>query len=356
MTPRTLVVSDLHIGASDGLSVVERPAALAALLGAIDGCERLVLLGDLIELKDSDPWRSMDVARPILQAIGARAGADRQIVYLPGNHDRALIGRWIAAQGAALRTETPVPPDAGRTLATVLEWLAPARVEVRYPGVWLSELIWAHHGHYLNYYLEPHQGYGLLRRERTGRPRHGAAPAAEGSGPDPRLTPSDFEVMFAHHRLHVPARTSTPREPVPDPSIVMQRPWHARLHEHILSPRISPVVANMLGRQMRRHAIPAVVYAAHDLGVRSSYLLFGHVHRRGPIAGDWLQEWRLDETEVLNTGSWRFEPVLVQRSLPPHPYWPGGAILIDEQGTPRTLGLLDDLTAEQLTVRHRRRP
>jgi hypothetical protein len=42
---RTLVISDLHLGSRNGVDVLRRPAARDALLEALDGVDRLVLLG-----------------------------------------------------------------------------------------------------------------------------------------------------------------------------------------------------------------------------------------------------------------------------------------------------------------------
>jgi hypothetical protein len=38
----------------------------------------------------------------------------------------------------------------------------------------------------------------------------------------------------------------------------------------------------------------------------------------------------------------------VDRASAPHPYWPGGAIVLDDGQPPRCVGLLDDVGAEQL--------
>ena len=35
--------------------------------------------------------------------------------------------------------------------------------EVRYPGVWLSEGVWATHGHYLDRHLLPEAAFGIAR-------------------------------------------------------------------------------------------------------------------------------------------------------------------------------------------------
>jgi hypothetical protein len=51
---------------------------------------------------------------------------------------------------------------------------------------------------------------------------------------------------------------------------------------------------------------------------------------------------------MANAGSWLYEPLLLHRASPPHPYWPGGAIVIEDDGEPRAVGLLDGLDASAL--------
>jgi hypothetical protein len=43
-----------------------------------------------------------------------------------------------------------------------------------------------------------------------------------------------------------------------------------------------------------------------------------------------------------------YEPRLVHRAKPPHPYWPGGAVVLDDGQDPRAIGLLDDVDASLL--------
>ena len=47
---RSLVISDLHLGSRMQRDVLVRPPALERLLDALDGVDRLVLLGDTVEL------------------------------------------------------------------------------------------------------------------------------------------------------------------------------------------------------------------------------------------------------------------------------------------------------------------
>src|SRR5437764_1277290 len=85
-------------------------------------------------------------------------------------------------------------------------------------------------------------------------------------------------------------------------------------------------------RWMRRASIPALARVVHRLGVDADWVIFGHVHRCGPVAGDDPQRWRSPggRPRIANTGAWVYEPLLVHRATPPHPYWPGGAIMLEE--------------------------
>jgi hypothetical protein len=122
---------------------------------------------------------------------------------------------------------------------------------------------------------------------------------------------------------------------------------------HLLRRPLAPVNSRLLGLQMRRAAIPAFSRVVQRLGVNAEWAIFGHVHRLGPLADDDPAEWEgpSGRPRVLNTGSWLYEPVLLHRAAPPHPYWPGGAVLIDGDQPPRAIGLLDDLSREELQGR-----
>ena len=87
-----------------------------------------------------------------------------------------------------------------------------------------------------------------------------------------------------------------------------------------------------------------------EIGVDADHVVFGHVHRLGPLAADDPDDWhgRERRPKIANTGSWLYEPLLVHHAQPPHPYWPGGAIVIDDGAEPRAVGLLDDLPASAL--------
>ena len=107
--------------------------------------------------------------------------------------------------------------------------------------------------------------------------------------------------------------------------------------------RVAPVAAGALGAQMRRAAIPALAQVVANLGVNAHTVVFGHVHRLGPRDGDDPAEWSGagGGPRILNTGCWVHEPLLLSGAAPPHPYWPGGAVVSGDGGAPRAVSLLD---------------
>ena len=317
---RTLVISDLHLGQGGGISVLTRPRPLAALLAALDDHDRLVLLGDTVELQESHPTQSFPIAEPVLRKIAWRLGPGKQLLLLPGNHDHGLVRDWARAAGSALARESRVPPDSIPLLQRIVSWLAPAQVQVHYPAVWLANGVWATHGHYLNHYLRPVSSVGL----------HSARVAAPTS---------------AAHCEHVAAE---PAAVVHLRDGMLPERW---LDRH-LPGRLAPLSSFLLDRQMQRHALPAMLSVASALGVNADWVIFGHAHRRGPRPGDDQRRWEGPggRPHLLNTGSWRYEPVVVRRLDRRAPYWPGGAVSISDDGTPRSVGLLDGLSERDLVA------
>ena len=337
---RTLVVSDLHLGSRLGRDVLRVPEAMDALLTAVERADRLVLLGDVVELLEGRSREALEIAEPILRALGKGIGIDRELILVPGNHDAGLVRPWMRAARGALSVDTEVPLDATPALARVVSLLGPARVEVRYPGVWLADGVWATHGHYLDRHLLPESAFGMARGLLGRLPRDGATPGDyEGAG-GPSMT--RFEAALT-------SRLPTPLARLWDELAERLRAgtMPAVVQRQLLRKRFAPVTARLLGAQMRRAAIPALARVAHRLGVDAEWVLFGHVHRCGPLADDDPSQWRgpLDRPQIVNSGSWVYEPRLLHGARPPHPYWPGGAILFEDAAVPRAVGLLDHLDA-----------
>src|SRR3954469_498260 len=146
---RTVVISDLHLGTRTEGDVLRREAPRRALLERLDGADRLVLLGDTLELRPGPVRDALEIARPALQEIGDALGPDAEVVVLPGNHDHRLISGWLDDRG---RDEPPAPltleergdpaaaPPAAERMA---QWLGAQRTTVAYPGVWLRDDVYA---------------------------------------------------------------------------------------------------------------------------------------------------------------------------------------------------------------------
>ena len=155
---RTLVVSDLHLGAGTGTDVLRRPGPRAALIEALADVERLVLLGDVLELRHGPRRDALAAARPFFEELG-RAFAGGEIVVVAGNHDHALAEVWLRR-----RDEDPVREPLGleqrfaaeessEMVATLASWARPAKLTAAFPGLWLRPDVYATHGHYLDCHL-----------------------------------------------------------------------------------------------------------------------------------------------------------------------------------------------------------
>ncbi len=340
---RTLIISDLHLGHRARHDVLRWPGPRGRLLDTLDGVDRLVLLGDLAELVTRNRRRALEVAEPVLREIGQRLGPGREAIVVPGNHDSPLVRAWARAQGNRLTLDTVVPPDASPALARVVSWLTPARVQVRYPGVWLADRIWATHGHYLDRHLMPESTFGILRGDRSTRRW---APARPSDYERARSRSRRAREPFLTRLLHRPVATL-----VQSASGLVRVAALPTLPRLLMNARLTSLTAATIDFQMRHASIPAMARTARQLGVDADWIIFGHVHRFGPLDSEsvWLPPG--GGPRFLNTGSWLYEPLLVDRAHPPHPYWPGGAVLLAPGGDPRAVGLLDGFSADELRGR-----
>ena len=108
---RTLVVSDLHLGTPSGADVLRRASRWRRCSAALDGVDRLVLLGDMLELRQCPMRDAMAAAEPVMRgARRRRSGADGEVVIVPGNHDHRLIAPWFEQRGR----DAPPPPLGAR--------------------------------------------------------------------------------------------------------------------------------------------------------------------------------------------------------------------------------------------------
>jgi len=353
---RTLVISDLHLGSRLSRDVLRRPAALEVLLAHLENIDRLVLLGDVVEMLEGRPRAAMDDAIPVLRELGRAMGREREIIVVPGNHDHRLVRHWVrfeAERGRRLQPASRVRASSSPALAALVRALKPAKVRVHYPGFWLADGVYAHHGHYVDREL-------LARRQAVSADAGAALTATAPAVPPPRRMPDKADQRIEDYErapgatfaaLQLALGSTLPR----NVSAVIDRAAAVARNAGMVAapafdaalpaPVLAPFSAGLLGQQFRRAGLPAMATAIGRLGIDARVVVFGHLHRAGPLPGEPRGEWTPlgGGPRLLNTGSWVYEPLLLAGAAPGHPYWPGGAVRVDARGRARTVTLLDDV-------------
>lgn len=367
----TLVVSDLHLGSNAGVDLLREPGpAQDALLGALDGVDRLVLAGDLLELRHAPPRTILERARPFLARLGAALGSDREVLLLAGNHDHRVVRPWLDARrlgGEPLPLTGDVPPEEASPLAVaVADALSGgpggtgARLRLAYPAAWLvppppsgTGGVLVSHGHYVD---------ALWRMPTFERLSAGLAARSHGVSIDDLRTPDDFERVLspgygwmdalADHAAGARVGASQRASAGLWERLNEQGTWSGR-GLRLAVPRaiaalrragIDGLEDRLTPDTLRLAGLRGMDRVAGRLGVRPAHLIVGHTHRAGPLSGDAAWEWRLEHGggRLWNTGSW----VHTQGAPggddqgPGTPYWPGRAVRVDAEGVPRLLELL----------------
>ena len=219
------------------------------------------------------PWPNPCSRR---SARGLAAGARRS--SSPVTTIGGSSARGCARRARGLTPDAVVPVDATPALARVTSWLAPASVRVHYPGVWLSDRVWATHGHYLDRHLLPTSAFGIARGLLGRLPREEALPVDYERAGGPSVTRVE---AWLTRWLPRPLATM-----VEDFAELVRAATMPRVPKPLLHRRFAPLLAAVLGMQMRRASIPALARVVYSLGIDADWVLFGHVHRLGPLHGD----------------------------------------------------------------------
>jgi hypothetical protein len=361
---RTLVISDLHIGARNDVDVLRRPAAEQALVGALDGVDRLVILGDILELRHGPMHEALEAARPVLKAIGEALGPVGEVVLVPGNHDFRLISPWLEWRSRngpePLGLQERAGPKASIGTRAIGRMLQPASLDVVYPGIWLDDGVYATHGHYLDRHVTvpsfERLGSGVLGRVLR-------APADQAGAPD------DYEVALApmyglldsiaarvdDGRAAAPGKISARAWERLSPDRRSQA-WRGRMLAGAFPLTIAalnrlglgPLRADLSGVELRRASLRAMGEVVARLGIDARHVIFGHTHRSGPLPDDDHDEWRLaGGAQLHNTGCWVYESMYLDRQWG-NPYWPGSAVELESGGEPRFVRLLEGVDADEL--------
>src|SRR5256885_13955749 len=80
---------------------------------------------------------------------------------------------------------------------------------------------------------------------------------------------------------------------------------------------MGPFEARLSGPTLRRSGVRAMGDLVAALGIDADEVVFGHTHRPGPLPGD--DDW---DPRLFNSGSWLYEPNLIDSTPRESPYWP----------------------------------
>ena len=370
---RTIVLSDLHLGSGGDIDLLRRPELRQALWAEIEGVDEVILLGDVVELRDRPLPDALALARPFFDELGSALGAGR-VVVVPGNHDHHLLDDWLERRrldgDAPLGLEQRITEHSG-PLAELVAGIGRASVELAYPGLWLRPGIYATHGHYLDRHLTV-PTFERLAVAAVERILGDSAEVSEGPGSASdrgSACPDDYErvqaPVYAFLFALAQAGSSGGRLGA-NPSA---RVWQAlgggygraaKLRGWLLGTVALPGavgVANRLGLgpvrsdlspgAITRGGLAAIGEVTRRLRIEADHLIFAHTHRRGPMRAE--TGWRLPEgTRLWNTGSWVFAPGVAGSTSTDSPYWPGTVALLEDDGSPQLRHLLDDRSRDEL--------
>jgi hypothetical protein len=358
------VISDLHLGSRSGADLLRRPELRAPLLEAVRAADRLVILGDGLELRDAPQREVAEIAAPFFADVGRALGADGELVVLAGNHDHGLIAGWVDGRLASepagfLGLEQRIAPaQAGPLAARLAELAAPARVTFAYPGIWLREDVYATHGHY----CDVHTTVPTFERLAAGAMARWAVPVpSDGASPD------DYEAVLAPLYAWLHAMTQRQDGAVSGGAVASVRVWAALAGEGrrrrplralalgggfagavaaLNALGIGPLDRRLSGAALRRGGLHGIREALRRLDVGAAHVVWGHSHRAGPFPRDDRAEWTTHAGgAIVNTGSWVHQPHFVGSSSSragASPYWPGTAVLVEGAEPPRLVRLVGE--------------
>lgn len=374
---RTAIISDLHLGSAHGEDVLRDAAIRRLLVNEIQEADRVVLLGDVLELREVPLPVALETARPLFEELG-RALGKKPVVLIPGNHDHRLaeplLEQLAISERTSLGLEHNGPPLGGAT-QQMASWLGEADLTISYPGIWLREDVYATHGHYMDCHMS------LPRIECI------AAAALMRSGdrpPDPATTADYERILRPVYGLAFGIAQSGLRASAARPSERIWRSLNGE-KESSNSGAIRRKLRTAVGRAGVEVGAPAAVWTlnrllhadfsavlspaaitqsgidaasemARRLRIEAAHVITGHTHRGGPEEAD--AEWLLPGGGRLhNTGNWVFSSAFHRPGTPPSPYWPGTVTWVEEEGAPRrTRLLMEHGYAEMRTIASEARP
>lgn len=342
----TAIVSDLHLSTISGADVLRRPEARERLSEALSRADRVVILGDLVELRERRAEEALAAARPALEAIG-QATAGRELIVVPGNHDYELISPALERECLngrdALPLEGHYPAGSGELSRRLASFMPDTAVSLAYPGLWLREDVFATHGHYMDLHLTVPRVESIFA--------HTAARLVGIDGPGASVDTYESALSPVYAFSHAIAQSALPKGSVRGGNSsreVWTKASGGGVEGFALGRVAIPAAVAALNRlglgsfrpditalELRRAGLRAMARVIGDLGIEAAHVIFGHSHRAGPLAGEVEGWWLRGGTRLHNTGSWVLEEVFSAADGPANPYWPGRVTWLDDEGPPR---------------------
>jgi Calcineurin-like phosphoesterase len=385
----TAILSDLHLGAAHGDDLLRYPFFCDLLREQLDGIDHIVLLGDILDLRFQQLEEALLISAPFLEMLGdVLSEADHpRITYIPGNHDYHYAVRLIESeQERAIEAGEPfslrqlvAPPDffLSRQLARAIGHDVDVRFVYFYDMIDSSEgPVLLTHGHYLDLHL----GTSAARLLSLVQASIAAAgQTVEGFSPDlyEAVLRPQYELLYwigqspgggqIQSRIYERLRGGAP------PKTRLRQLRRAALRGAAsVGGRVGVALAETLANRLvkgglsltspAREALAETTIHAFNLSMEElepylpdgmRYVVFGHTHRPGPLeAIDSLDHWKVNlhgqETIVINSGSWLYDGGKARRPDYRPQRWPGTFVLIPDQGPPRLVEALADISREEL--------
>ncbi|HEX8752355.1 MAG TPA: metallophosphoesterase [Solirubrobacterales bacterium] len=361
---RTAILSDLHLGAASGEDVLRDAATRRILLEEIADADEVILLGDVVELRDYAVGPALSAARPFFQELGEALG-ERRVTIVPGNHDHRfaepLLDSLSLEGDGQLGLEHFGAPSPGPT-ATIDGWLGPASLRIAYPGLWVREDVYASHGHYMDAHLPVPRAECLATAtlirlsgqlpaaasaadyEKVLRPIYGFSYGVAQARPQRIARRRGKAAEIAWEVLAGERRGGSRRQQLNRAAIRNGFPAAVWAVNRLLHADFDPDVSS---ESIFRGGLAAAAELATRLGLDGVHVINGHTHRAGPFEGD--AEWPLSGGGHLhNTGSWCFASAFHHPGTPPNPYWPGTVTWVEDEGAPRRVRLLIERSHAEL--------
>jgi hypothetical protein len=329
----------------------------------------VVLLGDVLELRDRPAGEIIDRASPFLELLGTAVGSG-EVILVPGNHDHRLA-EPLLDQHSLARPQLPLKLSqryhpTTDLAAEIAERVRPAHFTLAYPGIYLRDDVWATHGHYLDCHMAI-PTIECLSAAATMRVVGGVPDPATVEDYERGIAPIySFSWGFAQSRgpQHIGGRAR--------PTAAAWRRLNGggggRPGTRFLGSVAFPFVARGLGRALGRQfdtdisvanisrsGLAAIREVLARLGIEAGHVIFGHTHRPGPLEGDDDAAWQLDNGTCLHaTGSWVYSAGLCGPTPERSMFWPGTITWLDDDGPPRRSELLHSRSRTDLAEAVRR--